>query len=922
MLGILLSPTDGGTAWRHALAPGEARAGFEPVGPLGLAKRLGRMLGLRAEPAPQPDRLAAYGRRIAAHDDGRRSYSASRAADPFGVASFLLALRDRLALAGWDGAALGGSARLADLSALEALEPALPPGLADVLAALAAAASARTSLPCPLAIALTAPRGAYAPRLRELLESLARLGAEVRDAPADAPCAAETTDLGRLQRALLAGGEAKAALAGDGTVLVLEADTPVETAELLASYARTRSLSRATCVVPAEEGALDAAFARHGLPTLGAGAPSRFRPQLQVLPLRLALAFAPRDPHRAAELLLLPGAPLPGRVRRALLGALREEPGIGGPAWRAAVDGAVASEARRACEGGGDGTAAGAALRERIDAWFGGEAFSPSEGIPAPQAARIAGEVARWAAARAAPADDDAGEEAAEAAGLFLHAAAAARALEKLLLAMGPGARLPQLALGQLHDVALGDGADLAPFAGEAGRAALCRRPADVLAGAHEVFWWGFVAGADAGAPPEPWTGPERAALAAARIVVAAPGEARALEALGWRRPFLAARERVVLARWRLEGTAPAQPHPLLDELHTRLAPGALEACVHASEHVLAAVRPAPFAARTAPLAAAAPVRPRPIWRLPAAALAPTRTLSASQLDALLACPMKWALEHRAQLRPGRAVDIPHADEPRLLGSFAHRLLQDLLLGDDRIDFDRATPEDARAAAARAFDARVETEAAPLAAPGREVEREAARTLVAGAAASLLEALRAGGWRPRAAEQPVSGRFAGLPIEGSVDLVVEREGREAVLDLKLSGAGYRRDDLRRGALQLAIYQALLRSGGGAYPPAAYFTLDDGQLLTVDGAAFPGATVVAGPDAHETLKDAEAGFLYWKGVLAQGLLPAGADRERWLGAIGAAAGGAPPESVLARKAPCQFCNFPTLCEGALGEEALP
>jgi len=81
MLHLLLTPADGGTAWRHLLAEGETRAGFECVGPLGLARRLGRILGLPAEPAVAPDRLAAFEQRLQRHNDGHRSYSASRKSD-------------------------------------------------------------------------------------------------------------------------------------------------------------------------------------------------------------------------------------------------------------------------------------------------------------------------------------------------------------------------------------------------------------------------------------------------------------------------------------------------------------------------------------------------------------------------------------------------------------------------------------------------------------------------------------------------------------------------------------------------------------------------------------------------------------------------------------------------------------------------
>ena len=95
-LDLLLTVQDGGTSWRQLLEPGEARAGFECVGSMGLARRIGRVLGVPARSAEAPRRLAAFARKLDQHDDGHRSYSASRRNDPFGVARFLLALRDAL----------------------------------------------------------------------------------------------------------------------------------------------------------------------------------------------------------------------------------------------------------------------------------------------------------------------------------------------------------------------------------------------------------------------------------------------------------------------------------------------------------------------------------------------------------------------------------------------------------------------------------------------------------------------------------------------------------------------------------------------------------------------------------------------------------------------------------------------------------
>jgi hypothetical protein len=919
MLTLLLSAQDGGTAWRHLLAEGEARAGFEPVGPLGLARRLGRVLGIPAETATAPDRLAAYGLRLDAHDDGTRSYSASRKQDPFGVARYLLGLRDDLRLLGWEGGALDGSARLVDLAALEQLSPPLPPGLPDVAAELAAGVAAAGRLPFPVRIELGAPRRAFPPLLRRLLDGLAAAGATVVDpAPSAAPAPAGS-DLGVVQRALLGGDGERPALRGDGTFLLLEADTPLEAAELTASLARTRPLEHATFVVATEPATLDAALARQGLSTLGVPSASHLRPHLQVLPLRLALAFAPQDPFRAAELLLLPGGPLPGRVRRALLGALGAMPGVGSPAWLEAVEEVVATETARATAEGKDpaaASAAGAALRDGIAAWFGGALHCPVAGIPAPAAAALCARVATWAGGRVkgaldrAAAEDGAG--APDDSALWSHAAAVALTLERLLVARPPGERLPQQVLMQLHELAVGSGSELAAFEPESGRPAVALHPGAVTAPCAEVLWWGFVADADAGPTPDPWTGVEREALRRAGVALPDPGEQRGLEAEGWRRPHLAARPRAALVRWRLAGTDAAGPHPFLDELASRLADGALGACTVASERVLSRGGSAPWSGATVELAPTPVMSQRPAWKVPAQTLVPAGALSYTSLDDFLGCPFKWALRYQAQLKPGEGVDLPQGS--RLLGDFAHRVLQDMLCGAGKLDFATATPEDARAWAREAFERRVGLEAAPLVRRGGEIERDRACTVVVNAAASLLEFLKRSGFRPVDVERKVEGTFAGLPASGFVDLVVERDGVEAIVDLKLSGLRYRQEELEEGhALQIALYASLLGERGARLPATGFFILEDGLLLTTEAKAFPGATVVDGPGVPATLAGSEEGFRYWKKVLAAGLVPSMREGIGWEAAVTGAAGPPPAEDSLARRAPpCRYCDYQALC----------
>ncbi len=913
MLTLLLSAHDGGTAWRHALAPGEARAGYEPVGPLGLTRRVGRILGIPAEAATTPERLAAYTQRLDQHDDHARSYSASRAQDPFGVARYLLTLRDGLRLSGWDGRSLGGSVRLRNLSELEQSASPLPLGIPDLVRDLIAGLAEVGTLQVPAHVELLSPRRAFQPLFRQLLDALAKAGAQVVDSapwPAQADAA---SDLGKLQRALLDPRAVRPDLTGDGSLLLLEADTPLEAAELTASLARTRPLADATFVVTTEPATLDAALARQGLPTLGLPASSHLRPHLQVLPLRLALAFKPQDPFRAAELLLLPGGPLPGHAQRALLGALNQMPGIGSPAWTEAVEQAVADAAEFAAQRSEKPAAAkavGAALREAIEAWFGGALFDPAAGIPTAMAAKLCSAVGQWTGGRVAAAE---ASGASEDEGLWKHAGAVARTLEALLIARPPGEKLTQQALMQLHAMAVGSGSDLAAFDGEAGRPAITGSPASVTTPSAEVVWWGFVLGADVGPAPEPWTAAEREALLQAGVTLPALGELRELEALGWRLPILAARERAVLVRWRLAGADPVAPHAFLDELSTRVAEGSLAACTITSEALLAARKgTAPWKASTEAVAPRGIMAQRPAWRVPPETMVPRSRLSASALELYLGCPFRWALQYQARLNPGGGVDLPEGS--RLLGDFAHRILQDMLCGEERLSFAKATAAEAKSWAKAAFDARVAVEAAPLVRRGGEVELDRARTLVVEAAGALLQFLKRSGWGPVDAEREVNGTFAGLPAYGYIDLVVEKDGVEAVLDLKLSGLRFRQQELEAGhALQTALYASLIKKGGKGVPPSGFFILTDGQLLTTEPQAFLGATVVEGPGSAATLKGSEEGFRYWQRVLAKGVLPVLHEELDWAPAVTAAAGPPPEEDSPARRAPpCRYCDYAAVC----------
>lgn len=175
----------------------------------------------------------------------------------------------------------------------------------------------------------------------------------------------------------------------------------------------------------------------------------------------------------------------------------------------------------------------------------------------------------------------------------------------------------------------------------------------------------------------------------------------------------------------------------------------------------------------------------------------------------------------------------------------------------------------------------------------------------------------------RATEQELTGMIEGAALSGSADLVLEKAGRTAVLDLKLSRIKYYREKLEKGqALQVALY-AEMASPGEKLPPTGYFLLNHGELLTVDCGAFPGAREIAGPPLQETLDLAREALRFWRKVLGQGLVASRHQELRsdaLLEAVEAAGAAAPASGPCAIDPPCRYCEFGVLCGVWLREEA--
>ena len=806
------------------------------LGPLGLLGLLETRLALNSPSTNEACRIVQYRACLKDADDGRRFYSDSFTADPQTTASTLLQWRDTWVAAGWQGTcAATDAATLRDLAAVEALATGrLAPGVGDRLRTVLA--TLRGNPLSDLTIRLIEDPVALPWLWREIL---ALLGATI-DSPSflSTPQAPPDTDLHRLQEALCL--RQATTLQGDGTVVLLTAHNETLLARAVSQIVHHKLEATAnpwfgplatTLLQGGQAGILDTVFAGDDGPRTGQSELSCWRPPLQVLPLALSLLWEPLDPYRLLEFLTHPVGPLPRGVRSRLAPVVAAQPGVGGEAWRAAVDELIAEASARKDHD----PAAGELLRRRIDFWLAPQRHDPATGAPLTLLAERCAEIARWAGAAA----EHTATSPAEQSLLYAASAQAGQACDALdLLRRSGEQRLNRLQLERILDQVTAAGAPLGSQRAELGHIPVRSSPGAVIEPVERLIWWQFT---EPTLPSRsPWSGVERAQLTAAGINL--PSNQQLLAGLSgqWLLPVLAAKQQIILAVPRtLRGEA-TRHHPLRDLIETLV--GKSLPHIEIGE----ALAHQPGAGQLRLTGDQVPARdlpaPKRWWELPRPELLGPREKpeSYSSLEKFIGSPYQWVLNYKAGLYPAR---IERIDPVTQRGNLLHHLIERLFAGG--CDWRQANQDIVQTWGRAACEQLLREEGANWLLPGRIKERQDLIQIAGMTVWQLVRALRAAKVCTAVTEQEVTGSFTGGELTGFIDLLVTNEhGDEAVIDLKWGGTSYRKDLLKENqALQLALY-AYLRQKQGRWPAQAFFILQEGRLLAQDQRFFPTAEICA------------------------------------------------------------------------------
>lgn len=744
--------------------------------------------------------------------------------DEYGVACYLLSLRDELLMSGWNG------------------DPSLlPKRLAEAMAALTHDGSPFDDSGLPfrlnaiIAMLQKRPRRIFdtiyyvrdiagEPLLvQKLFNALASTGTAMCAWPDEhASQEDKDTDLRRAQSKVTRGTQF--CPAGDGTLILLKGDNRYDAAEAVASWIVCNTPPGLLIIADHDSRfELNEALMRYHLPALGGTFTSPNRSAVQALRLSFAVRWKPFNPHLLLELLQLPLSPIPRGAGRRLAKALAETPGLDNHVWHEAV---------RICLEADDGNdSEDRPLKECFDAWLpsGSTLLDDGAEMSVAQIGAICDAFSDWAVRRSFAfkhtksdvMSSDFGEG--ERASHVLEAAAlVAERLKRIVERSGRrGLRLTQLDF--LLDRLIG-GVEMSYAPEQEGSINSVAAPSAVLGQSDTVIWWNFTRSSAERIPAMLITERERMELAQQGIILPAVSAQAPAIAGEWRRPILAATKRLILVMCDTHLGETQRPHPVWDEVAAGWSTSEKgKVTIHVRDILKG--NQSHFAVKREQVRSLE--EPKPYFQLTISKLIPRLrgVESATSLETLLTCPLRYFLKYQAGLRGAEAIVL--ADDNRVRGNIGHRVIHEVF-GSGAFP---STRDDAMNHAETVFENLLSSEGATLLLPGKEVGREAFRRAVRIAAGVFYDFVGKNNLSIVGFEKECSGETEIGTIKGYVDLLLEDTNRRPlVIDMKYSEKGerYYADRLKNEqAVQLAVYARM--AGNGAH--AMYLSLKDASFIT-------------------------------------------------------------------------------------------
>lgn len=803
-------------------------------------------------------------------------YAASFDADSLATAAALLSRRDELYMGLWDfktqpkmPTRLLALAELEQLLAI-AVPLSLSPGFAERFVRVLKALEEERILPLQ-EVLLNEPLELLPPHWQQLFGRLENRGVKIT--ASKTPEAVGDSDLATFQQSLLKQPHTRNKALCDGSLLILRSRNEAYAATYLAKLFALNPHFRPLCLLSNKNRALDNAVIQEGLPSFGVLSASLARPTLQILKLVSTFLWNPINPYKLLEFLSLPRIPLHKDLAIKLAEALSEKPGLFSSVWFRKFNKFKDDFEERI----NNATKKNRELLQKekdkaiqqYDFWFDRRRYDIRAVVPIKDVTYVFEYVQRWALEQVdeyktkiekldKKLDRKGFRDKADAAELQ----ALERKREELSTAQSPLLTLHEQArrIVQILD-SLPETEQLLSYLqlerlvktinepvqmlfrySEVGHAPFVYNPSAIAETADAVLWWNFVEpGQQVGFAR--WYARETEYLEEASVRLDSVYAANQRQLWQRMRPVLQARRQLILVLPDAVDGRSVNPHPLWGDLHATFgkALDALQFDLASSERMafFASFFALPSKAQIEPLLLH---KPKSFLFLNATdGLKEREKESFTSLENLFYYPYQWVFRYLIGLNKSSILSV--VKDQTLMGNLAHSVMQNLL--EEVKKDDRIWEKDA-------VDAWVETKVPPmferegavLLMYGREAERVGFVNRLKHAAWALISAIQDNNWSIHGIEMPVSGELAGQKIVGTADLVLERAGELAVVDLKWAGKTKFREIIRnQDDLQLTIYSRLITEGKG-WAHTAYYIMNDAHLLARNNKAFKEAEALS------------------------------------------------------------------------------
>lgn len=785
-------------------------------------------------------RIAFFRRAILQHltEQPTPFYKTSFEANHYSTTVELLARRDELVLANWNFEVKEDTPeRLRTLAEIEVLlqkkhakltkkdaGDGFPSGFADRWMSVLRMLDNRKA---PIAtLHIFEPQELLPFHIQHLIEKINAQAIDIQQFTVPSP-SEDTSDLAAFQRHLHRIPQEKNKAQADGSLLILRAKRETEAATYLAQFIRRNPDFQPVCIIPEKNRALENALLHEGLPALGILSSSSARAILQILKLVTAFIWRPIDPFKIMEFVSMPVKPLDDALGHAIAAILAQSPGIRSDRWNGTIlkffeDAEAKAKA--------DPTLNVAKIREQYEFWFTRRRYDTEKTAPKSDLITIFDYLSTWA--------HDLYEAGNKSNSLLVLVSQADRIKE--LLEASPEMRLSFLDIERIIRTVY-EPAPVQFAQQEQDCLPYTYHPAALRDSANEVVWWNFVQ-AEVAPFHKKWYPEELSRLQNEGIILENAAKNNALASWQRKLPALMAQKKLLLViPESVQGKA-VQPDYMLGDVEVALhcldsitfhVGNEAEQC--AFEHLFNI--PEKISLIHYPLLKTQPL----IAIQPTAKLGNTSEENFTSLEHLFYYPYQWMFRHKARLKKSSILNI--VNERTMVGNLAHRFFE-MMLQEDISNWHKRETElwiDEHA------DDLLAKEGAVLLMYGKEPEKYEFLNKMKQAAWSLIATIQHNGWRVYATEKMMEGMFAGFPVKGKADLVLERNGEMAIIDMKWSGAGRRRDLIKNEAdLQLVLYSRLT-TPDDSFAHTAFFIIDEAKFVARNNEAFKDVIGIS-PDA--------------------------------------------------------------------------